>query len=1057
MSLHREHGQSVSSPFRSIVLALIAVSLPSIRGADDEAAGRGPRTDSAGIEFFERKVRPILVARCTECHAGAEAEAGLSLDSPNGIRHGGGGGPVLVAGNPDESRLIKAVRYVDADMQMPPSGKLDAAEIKVLEEWVRRGAPMPAGPATGGPKAASFDLAGRKASHWAWRPLARPDVPLVQDRAWPRSESDRFLLARLEAEGLRPAPDADAPTWLRRVTFDLTGLPPSVAEIEAFVDDRSADARAKVVDRLLASPRYGERQARHWLDLMRYAESRGHEFDFTVPAAWRYRDYVIRAFNADVPFDRFVLEHVAGDRLAPRRNPDQGFNESILATTWWLLGEEVHSPVDIRMDQADRFDNRIDVLGKAFLGMTVACARCHDHKFDAISARDYHAVFGFSSSMMSGLAPIQDAEATAKLAQRLAENDRRAANDLRTTLAGVLREQLAAVPGKRSGTEKQVLAGGVSESPEGSAGRSTLVWSPSAGPGFTLADDPAFVSRATSSFDLDPTAKSARFVTEPGLHFDRVWERRFVGVESLREAGALGQLDRAGKTWRTPTVVIESGVFHYRVRGGGMARATVGEHGLVNGPLHGRLVQRFGDDPNPRWIRHDLTPYKGLRVAFEFTADPATGFALFEVIQGEPPGATSPPAPASADDLGTLLALLETGANASSPGQRARLLTLANQVLERPADFGLGPDSARRLAECQRRVAEARERLAAEIKPVVGTALVVGEASPVDEPVFLRGQPKNPGPVVPRRFLEALVGDRPIIDPATPDRASAVGTGRLELARQMVDPKLSPLTPRVIVNRVWKRLFGRGLIGSPDNLGVLGEAPSHPELLDRLADEFVRDGWSIKRLYRRLALSHAYAMGSRGDRSAETKDPANRLWHRMPVRRLDAEAIRDATLAISGRLDPTMFGAPVPVAIGEFQDGRGKPAPGPLDGDGRRAIYLSVRRNFLLPMLTAFDAPTPFTSIGRRTDSNVPAQALILLNDPFIHAEAERWAKRETTAGGDTDASLRRMYLAAYGREPDPGELAACREFLARAADPTVARRDLAHAMLAAKEFLFLR
>ncbi|MFP6900338.1 MAG: DUF1549 domain-containing protein, partial [Opitutales bacterium] len=354
------------------------------------------------LAFFESKVRPLLAKRCYKCHShkAKKLKGDLYLDSRKGALHGGDNGPALHPGDLSRSLLVQAIRYRNADLQMPPKTKLSAREIETLERWVSIGAPWPDEPEpTGGQAEKEFDLAGRKASHWSWKPVKLPTLPAVKDNDWGKLPIDRFILAGLEQVGLSPAKPADPRTLLRRITFDLRGMPPSPQEVQAFVEDNSPDAYEKVVDRLLDSPQYGEKWARHWMDLFRYAESRGHEFDYDTPNAFRYRDYLIRAINADLPYDQFVTEHVAGDLLEkPRLHPETGANESVLATGFWFLGEWIHSPVDTRQDEADRFDNMLGVFSKGFLGLTVACARCHDHKFDAISTKDFYALQGYLQS-----------------------------------------------------------------------------------------------------------------------------------------------------------------------------------------------------------------------------------------------------------------------------------------------------------------------------------------------------------------------------------------------------------------------------------------------------------------------------------------------------------------------------------------------------------------------------------------------------------------------------------------------------------------------------------
>jgi len=364
-------------------------------------------------DYFERKVRPILVANCTSCHDAKKQKGSLRLDTKAGFLKGGDNGP------PTAKHIASAVKY-DGDLKMPPKGKLNDADIAILHEWVKGGAPWPddgaIGKDSGGP-----GVVARAKTHWSFQPIARPEVPKA-----PGTEIDRFLLAKLNNAGLSFAPPAEKRALLRRAYFDLIGLPPKPEELDAFEKDASPQAFEKVIDKLLASPQYGERWGRHWLDLMRYAETHGHEFDFEIPDAWRYRDYVIRAFNADVPFDRFLTEHIAGDLIPnPRRDPKTGVNESLLATGFWWLGEAKHSPVDSRAEYADRTDNQIDVFGKAVFGLTISCARCHDHKFDAIATKDYYALFGVLASSRYTRADVSDPAPAHKILNEL--KDARAA------------------------------------------------------------------------------------------------------------------------------------------------------------------------------------------------------------------------------------------------------------------------------------------------------------------------------------------------------------------------------------------------------------------------------------------------------------------------------------------------------------------------------------------------------------------------------------------------------------------------------------------------------
>ncbi|MEX0586177.1 MAG: DUF1549 domain-containing protein, partial [Pirellulales bacterium] len=431
------------------LLLLAALSAP---GWSDEGAPQAdeqaPKFDAASIEFFEKSVRPLLVARCYECHGAdvAEPKGGLRLDSRAAVLKGGDTGPAALAGKPGQSVLVEAINYSGA-YEMPPKSKLPADEIATLTRWVEMGLPWPAESAATNSDAKNFDLAKRRAEHWCWQPLAKTTTPTPLDRAWPRSAIDAFLLDKLEKKGLSPAAPAERRTLLRRLSYDLVGLPPTPDELAEFLADGSPDAVERVVDRLLASPGFGERWGRHWLDVVRYAESRGHEFDFTAANAHEYRDYVIRALNRDLPYDQFVVEHVAGDLVEPPRlHPRQGFNESILGTGFWYLGEWIHSPVDIRKDETDRIDNSIDVFGKAFLGLTIACARCHDHKFDALSTADYYALSGYLQSSSYRQVPFEALPHNRRIAEELRRLDDEQIPQLRRAVTAALRpgvEQLA--------------------------------------------------------------------------------------------------------------------------------------------------------------------------------------------------------------------------------------------------------------------------------------------------------------------------------------------------------------------------------------------------------------------------------------------------------------------------------------------------------------------------------------------------------------------------------------------------------------------------------------
>ena len=562
----------------------------------------------------------------------------------------------------------------------------------------------------------------------------------------------------------------------------------------------------------------------------------------------------------------------------------------------------------------------------------------------------------------------------------------------------------------------------------------------------------------------DPSRPLIQLSERGAAVYDRAWDGRRCAPGVENDPSAVGKMLRAGRTIRTPSFALSTGQVSYLVRGVGQAYAAVAQHALINGPLHARLVAPIDTQGKYRWVRHDLTAYKGQLTHVEFTARGGDDFEIAMVVQAENP-------PSDPPDL-LLLRLLEgkaAGLDTLAAGYQQILLDACNRLVE----GGDAPEASRWLnwalthsglfdAEKFEALNDSAGRYLEQERKLLGAAtresrlaLAALDGSGVDERVFVRGSPKALGEPAPRRFVEALAGPNPL-----PIRH---GSGRLELARQIADPVLDPLLPRVMVNRIWHHLFGRGIVASVDNFGVLGEAPTHPELLDYLADRFVKEGWSVKRMIRELVLTSAYQMSSQSVEAADQSDPQNLLLHRMRVRRLEGEAIRDAMLAVSGRLDSKMYGPAVPVHLTPFLEGRGRPTSGPLDGDGLRSVYLAVRRNFLSPLLLTFDTPIPFSTVGRRTVSNVPAQALILMNDPFVHQQAETWARRVLAQRESVEERITQMFASAFGRKPTRSELSACSKFVEEQArlhdtgsNEVPPWKDLAHALFNVKEFIYL-
>lgn len=1013
------------------------------------------------LEFFERRVRPLLVAHCYECHSGdaAKLQADLRLDHRGGLLKGGESGPTIVPGDAEASMFIEAIRY--ESYEMPPKGKLSDDEIEVFVQWINSGAAWPDEPPPASAESvANFDIQQRRAEHWAWQPLAQMPPPEVQQSGWPTTAIDHFILHELEKAGLSPAEPVDRRALIRRLSFDLVGLPPRPDQVEAFVNDKSPASTERLVDSLLQSPLFGERWGRHWLDLVRYAESRGHEFDNDAQNAFQYRDYIIRALNADVPHDQLIREHLAGDLLShPRLNTELGFNESILGTGFWFLGEWIHSPVDIRKDEADRFDNMIDVMSKAFLGMTVACARCHDHKFDAISMADYYALSGFLQSSDYRQVRFETLEQDRQTAEELAELDNSYRSRISERVAAharhpaaqagaqrfiaLIANDQASIPLQASTPDAEELSGTQSE-PE-IRDRHILVDYASIAQADYLQDGHRFgpAPRCPGDLIISKTDDGPRLqiVRFHAAATDPFWAGlKSISGTAVQQNDRLSSIAMSGQTLRTPTVLLQAGDVACRVRGRGHIIACVDSHRLIAGPLHGETIQKFDTSGNWQWTSLNLNRYVGHRLHFEFVADDDASLEVAVITQG-----------ASPEQLTQLQ-------------RRQSNLAQSAENMQHFVDQLLG-DTSDATAEIRGLVAawaDQRQSLRHRVRDVSRLAIVMADGTGEDDHILIRGNAANPGPAVSRRFLSAIDGEGPL--------EITSRSGRLELANRINDPA-NPLAPRVIVNRIWHLLMGRGIVATTDDFGVLGQRPTHPQLLDHLAARFLHDERSIKRMIRYIVLSKTYQMSSLADAVAVAEDPKNLLWHHRPPKRLEGEAIRDQLLAVSGRLDAALYGEPIPIHLTTFMEGRGRPArSGPLDGDGRRSLYIAVRRNFLSPFMLAFDTPVPFSTMGRRNVSNVPAQSLILMNDPFVVSQAAHWARQVLAQPAPAEredavaSRVTRMYQAAFARPPHQEELAAAEAFLPGPGDSTMSNAeevsrwtDFAHTLINTKEFIFLR
>ena len=852
---------------------------------------------AADIEFFEKKIRPVLADQCFKCHSGTKLKGGLAMDGRALLLKGGETGAAVVPGDPDKSLLIKAVRYTD-ELRMPPRSKLADNVIADLTQWVRNGA---AWPDTGTKNAVvkEFNLAERRASHWAWQPVKAVEPP--PGNGFIKTPVDAFILAKLKAAGLNPAKPADRRTLVRRVTFDLTGLPPTPAEMEAAVNDTAADWYEKLVERLLASHHYGERWGRHWLDLVRFAESHGHEFDFDIPSAYQYRDYIIRAFNADVPYDQLLTEHIAGDLLTtPRRHATDGFNESIIGTGFWYLGEGKHSPVDLRVDESDRLDNQIDVFSKTFLAMTVSCARCHDHKFDAIATKDFYALMGYLESSRPQHAYLdtpQRAEiveqmrelhgqvrkaAVGATARSLTEKSAslakillatRAAGDFKEEIDQAQREKWTRAM-NRTGAWRpdhvlfpwQMLANHTNED-SFEAVRKSILSQLKAQAGRAADSD-----KRTEVF-ADFRKDTFRDWYVAGDAFGNAPTRVPTPLLDPAKSGAIKQMIPAGSAHsglvsdklqgvlRSKTFTLTKSKVLYQIAGrGAKVNLVIDGLQLIRDPIYGGLTFPVDHGEVMQWKVMDVSMWVGHKAYIEVIDDGPGWVALDKVVFAND---ASPPQPApnylvlqllddanlvSADRLARSYQELVVGvlkrwrAGELEKDDTDRIDLLNAIVQSEPlASLPGGEEKLEALATLHEQLKQLEAKL-----PAPRRALAMTDGNGWNERVYIRGNPKTLGDEVPRRGLEALDG---LKQPTAPKN----GSGRLDLVKNLLDPA-NPLTARVMVNRIWKHHFGEGLVRSADNFGVLGEAPSHPELLDWLASEFVKRKWSMKEMHRLMVL-----------------------------------------------------------------------------------------------------------------------------------------------------------------------------------------------------------
>jgi hypothetical protein len=929
------------------LVGVLAATVPTLSGGE---AKKSLPPSPAAVQFFETKVRPILADNCFRCHGEKKQRGELRLDSPAAMLEGGGRGPAIVPGHPEKSLLIKAIGHEDKDLKMPEDKKLPRENIEALTQWVKMGAPWPgAEKLAGGPKKGEFVIADKDRAHWSLQPVKRPALPPLKNAGWVKNPIDAFILARLEAKGLAPNPPASRLELLRRVTYDLTGLPPTPAEVEAFLADTSPDAYTKLIDRLLDSPRYGEKWARHWLDLVRYAETNSFERDNPKPNVWRYRDYVIRAFNSDKPYDLFLKEQLAGDELG------SGDADAIIATGYYRLGIWDDEPSDPLLARYDGLDDIVATTGQVMLGLTFDCARCHNHKIDPIAQKDYyrlvaffHNINHFRNGGPTDEMPIFTSPEQSKAfgVEERALKKRR--DEVQADISAIEAEFRALYEKQRG---EQAIG---SDLDDLQYKFYRNAWTSL--PDFSVAKHEDAGKLPKNLFDISPRTRNEAF----GFVFD----------------GTL--------------IVPEAGKYTFYLDSDDGSRLTIDGKALITyDGIHalGTVQKQTIELPMGR-----------LPIKLEY----------FQNIYG----------------YGLHVAW-------SGPGFERRLLSVPEKEAVTDLARAMQLDGRKLLGkERHAEYVKLRKQLEALKKqvPSAERALCVTEAgsSAPETFVLLRGNPHVKGDKVEPAFPSVFNLPDPVIPP--PKTGMHSSGRRLVLANWIASPD-NPLAARVMVNRLWQHHFGRGIVRSPNDFGLQGSRPTHPELLDWLAREFVARGWRMKAMHKLILTSNAYRMSSRGNPQGLAADPANDQFWRFDMRRLSGEEIRDSILAVSGNLNLKMFGPsvypeiPREVLAGQSVPGRGWPVSAP-DEQNRRSVYVHVKRSLLLPILESFDLAETDRTTPVRFSTTQPTQALGMLNGDFLNKQARVFAARlRKEAGSEAPAQVRMALALATGRTPADAEV----------------------------------
>lgn len=1063
--------------------------------------------NAAQLEFFEKRIRPVLITKCYECHSSisSQIKGDLLLDSRDAIRKGGASGPAVVPGKPDESLLYSALLH--ESFEMPPDTRLSENVVADFKQWILAGAFDPRDkPANSQELSAQIweDAFQTRKSHWSFQPLQTPTPPVNRRNRWSDHPIDQFILKSLRNAGLNPAKPADPSTLIRRLSFTLTGLPPTQSQREQYTKELTEQSWETAVQSYLDSPHFGERFARHWMDVVRYTDTYGYEWDVPAKGAWRYRDYLIRAFNSDVPYDQLVREQIAGDLLPePRIDQDLQLIESHIGPMFYQLGEHRHGDSqEFEGIHQEMLDNKIDAFSKAFQGLTIACARCHDHKLDPISQAEYYALAGtfMSSRWISRTVDLPERNAAIMSQLELAKQKLKQAmaavwiEDVRAkiniqNLDGIQPPQKLPIGDinhpwneiyKLEGTALKdhwlkLLNSHISEDKKAEEFNSA---------NYTLLAD--FRNGPVDGWFTDGQGikyikTAGEFTLQPGDHFIKALMLPGIATSSLST--------KLNGVLRSPlTRDIPGNFLHVSLSGGEQAAyRTVIDNAflcekqtfLATDRYQWKALNLFKDQPQRKTFLEFTTKTSnpnfpprwglGTKLTEAMETSPHSWFSINKIYSAAGPGIPhkrlSPfitllqsGEPKSKEEAATLyqnwlITIIKAWAVGTATDEQVQVL---NNLLQTP-----WITKSRNHATLKPLI-EKCDQLQQELKTPRTVNSLADHDGGSDYKLNIRGSYYELGEAIPRGYLRLLAenNQKTIL-------FSSEGSGRLELAN-LVASADNPLTARVYVNRIWQWLFGTGLVDTPSNFGLLGGRPSHPELLDWLTQQFIEHDWSTKTLIREILSTQTWRQSGMTSLSASEHDPTNRLLHHFPTRRLEAEAIGDSMLATSGILERQLYGKPHnPFRTAE--DEMKRLFSGPIDGNRRRMIYTKVTIMEPSKFLATFNTPDPKIPTGARDITNTPSQALTLLNHPFVLEVASQWGQRVVmTQEEDPRRRLENMLEQAYSREIDPAELNLWHSTLLKLSDlrgatpDTIMKdqqlwTDIAHTIFNSKEFIYVR